>query len=100
MSELTYSGHEGASECDGHVWYSDGDICAYILDNLALGIIGEDMARLFAASPDLYAALWALLPQAIAAAGILETYGHDIAEMCVTFKQAAVAIGKAESRDE
>ena len=53
MDNLRPDGRIPRSDYDGHVWYSDGDICAYVLDNLALDISGADMARLFAAAPDL-----------------------------------------------
>jgi len=61
MDNLRPDGRIPRSDYDGHVWYSDGDICAYVLDNLALDISGADMARLFAAAPDLLRALMMLM---------------------------------------
>ena len=44
-------------DSEGCIWYGDGDLCADVLfDNLALGISKLDMARLFAAAPELLAA--------------------------------------------
>ena len=44
-------------DSEGCIWYGDGDLCADVLfDNLTLGISKLDMARLFAAAPDLLAA--------------------------------------------
>ena len=56
MDNLRPDGRIPRSDYDGHVWYSDGDICACVFGNLALDIEGDNVARLFAAAPDLLAA--------------------------------------------
>lgn len=53
MDELYIGGDIETWKHHRHIYYSDGDHCAAVEGNLALGIDARDMARLFCAAPKL-----------------------------------------------